>query len=65
MIPAPVEQLAAAFQKRGHSLFAVGGMVRNPMLGYPISDMDVTTDALPEESLKIGRSWGLPPFPRP
>ncbi len=64
MIPAPVEQLAAAFQKRGHSLFAVGGMVRNPMLGYPISDMDVTTDALPEESLKIGEELGLTAVPK-
>lgn len=64
MIPAPVEQLAAAFFKRGHSLFAVGGMVRNPMLGYPISDMDVTTDALPEESLKIGEELGLTAVPK-
>ncbi|MGI6150476.1 MAG: CCA tRNA nucleotidyltransferase [Christensenellales bacterium] len=64
MIPAPVEQLAAAFQKSGHSLFAVGGMVRNPLLGFPISDMDVTTDALPEESLKIGEELGLIAIPK-
>lgn len=64
MIPAPVEQLAAAFSQKGHSLYAVGGMVRNPLLGYPISDMDVTTDALPEESLKIGEELGLVCVPK-
>jgi len=59
MITAPVEQLGAAFKKNGYSLYAVGGMVRNPLLGLPISDMDVTTDALPEESLRIGKELGL------
>ncbi|MGI6192659.1 MAG: CCA tRNA nucleotidyltransferase [Christensenellales bacterium] len=64
MIPAPVEKLAEAFFQKGYSLYAVGGMVRNPLLGFPISDMDVTTDALPEESLKIGEELGLTCVPK-
>lgn len=64
MIPAPVAKLAEAFHQKGYALYAVGGMVRNPLLGYPISDMDVTTDALPEESLKIGEELGLVCVPK-
>ncbi|RXK19264.1 CCA tRNA nucleotidyltransferase [Macrococcus sp. DPC7161] len=33
--------------------YIVGGSVRNILLGLPINDIDITTDALPEDMLKI------------
>lgn len=33
--------------------YIVGGSVRNIILGLPINDIDITTDALPEDMLKI------------
>ena len=46
-LPAPLVRLGEAFRAGGFSLYAVGGLVRNPLLGLPASDWDVCTDALP------------------
>jgi poly(A) polymerase len=48
-----VERLAAAFAAAGHELALVGGPVRDAFLGRPISDLDFTTSARPEEILRI------------
>lgn len=42
-IPGALVQLARDFQEAGVRLYGVGGMVRNPRLGLPISDMDITS----------------------
>lgn len=41
--------LARIFQERGKRLFMVGGCVRDQLLGREISDLDLATDATPEE----------------
>ena len=41
-IPGALVQLARDFQEAGVRLYGVGGMVRNPRLGLPISDMDLS-----------------------
>ncbi|NCB31063.1 MAG: HD domain-containing protein [Clostridia bacterium] len=46
--PTELAELARLFQEAGFSLYGVGGMVRNPLLGLPISDMDVTSAMRPE-----------------
>ncbi|MFC5502245.1 CCA tRNA nucleotidyltransferase [Lysinimonas soli] len=46
-------QLAAAFAAAGHELALVGGPVRDAFLGRPVSDLDLTTDARPEQILAI------------
>lgn len=33
--------LAEIFEENGARLYAVGGMVRNCLLGYPVNDTDV------------------------
>ena len=53
-LPAPLVRLGEAFRAGGFSLYAVGGLVRNPLLGLPASDWDVCTDALPEEAAALG-----------
>ena len=43
--------LAEIFNENGARLYAVGGMVRNCLLGYPVNDTDVCS-ALRIEVLK-------------
>ena len=49
--------LARRFQERGFSLALVGGSVRDALLGRLGNDLDFTTDARPEDVLKIVRPW--------
>ncbi|MFF5719616.1 CCA tRNA nucleotidyltransferase [Streptomyces buecherae] len=51
------DDLATRFQQAGHSLALVGGSVRDALLGRLGNDLDFTTDARPEEVLKIVRPW--------
>lgn len=44
-----VRALARAFAERGRSLYLVGGCVRDELLGLPLHDYDLTTDAEPPE----------------
>jgi poly(A) polymerase len=55
---APVaDDLARRFQEAGFSLALVGGSVRDALLGRLGNDLDFTTDALPQDVLKIVRPW--------
>ncbi|WP_137845736.1 CCA tRNA nucleotidyltransferase [Microbacterium sp. 2FI] len=48
-----VATLARAFEAAGHDLAIVGGPVRDALLGRTTNDLDFTTDALPDEILRI------------
>jgi poly(A) polymerase len=48
-----VRTLAAAFRAAGHELALVGGPVRDAMLGRVTNDLDFTTDARPDDILRI------------
>jgi poly(A) polymerase len=48
-----VDRLASAFVAAGHELALVGGPVRDAFLGRAVSDLDFTTDARPDEILRI------------
>ncbi|MBD8023020.1 CCA tRNA nucleotidyltransferase [Microbacterium gallinarum] len=48
-----VSTLADAFAAAGHDLAIVGGPVRDALLGRTTNDLDFTTDALPDEILRI------------
>ena len=37
----------------GYQAYAVGGCVRNSIMGIPVSDYDITTSALPEETERV------------
>ena len=49
----PVSRLASAFSAAGFELALVGGPVRDAFLGRPISDLDFTTNALPDDILRV------------
>jgi poly(A) polymerase len=46
-------ELGDAFARAGHELHLVGGSVRDALVGRPSDDLDFTTDARPEEVLRI------------
>ena len=49
----PIARLATAFSAAGHELALVGGPVRDAFLGRPVSDLDFTTDASPDQILAL------------
>jgi poly(A) polymerase len=51
------DDLARRFQAAGFSLALVGGSVRDALLGRLGNDLDFTTDARPQDVLKIVRPW--------
>ncbi|MFI1964468.1 CCA tRNA nucleotidyltransferase [Streptomyces pathocidini] len=51
------DDLARRFREAGHTLALVGGSVRDALLGRLGNDLDFTTDARPEDVLKIVRPW--------
>lgn len=52
-LPEFVQQIFIKFQKAGFEIYLVGGAVRDLLLGRKIFDWDFTTNAQPEEILKI------------
>ena len=50
-------ELGDLFARAGHELALVGGRVRDVFLGTPPGDLDLTTDAVPEQVLAITRKW--------
>jgi poly(A) polymerase len=47
----------------GHQALFVGGCVRNALLGAPVSDIDIATDARPEDVVTLAQRAGLRPVP--
>jgi len=53
------KKLIAAFTDAGYTARYVGGCVRDAVLGLPIRDIDIATDALPERSMALIRGLGM------
>ncbi|MEW5962869.1 MAG: CCA tRNA nucleotidyltransferase [Pseudomonadota bacterium] len=49
----------AAIAGAGHGVRAVGGAVRNALIGVPVRDVDLATTALPEEVMALAQAAGL------
>ena len=47
----------------GHQAWFVGGCVRNALLDVPVSDMDLTTNARPDDVVALAKTAGLKVIP--
>lgn len=52
-----------AIEARGNRAYLVGGAVRNALLGQPVDDIDIATDALPDQVTQLAVDAGLKPVP--
>jgi poly(A) polymerase/tRNA nucleotidyltransferase (CCA-adding enzyme) len=52
-IPLPIQNIIKTLNEAGFEAYAVGGCVRDLILDRMPKDWDITTDALPEEVIKI------------
>lgn len=52
-----------ALQADGHCAWLVGGAVRNALLGEPVDDLDLATDAPPDSVMRLAETAGLKPVP--
>lgn len=65
MISAPwlslpaTQAVFAALESGGYTARAVGGIVRNTLLGLPATDIDIATDAMPDETMRLAAAAGL------
>ena len=57
--PDDVIKIAKVFAEHGHKAYAVGGCVRDSIMGRVPSDWDMTTDATPERMIEIFSSANL------
>jgi poly(A) polymerase len=56
---APLQAVLAALVAGGHRALAVGGCVRNDILGLPVADIDIATDARPDQVIAIAIKAGF------
>lgn len=59
-IPEYVQRVLTALEAAGHEAWCVGGCVRDVLLGRVPEDWDVTTSALPEETMALFGSHAFP-----
>jgi poly(A) polymerase len=57
------QDVCDALAKGGARALFVGGCVRNALLGVPVNDVDIATDALPERVIELARAAGLKALP--
>lgn len=57
------QAVCAMLMDAGHQALLVGGCVRNALLGAPVGDIDIATDAEPTEVIALARRAGLKPVP--
>ncbi|MEL7277278.1 MAG: CCA tRNA nucleotidyltransferase [Pseudomonadota bacterium] len=55
--------VTGVLEAAGHQVFAVGGCVRDTLLGLPISDVDLSTDAEPDTVERLMAEAGLRTVP--
>ena len=60
---AGLQRLCAMLEQAGYQALLVGGCVRNALLGQPVTDIDIASDARPETVSKLGVSHGFKVVP--
>lgn len=57
------QALCAALEGAGYKALFVGGCVRNALLGAPVADVDISTDATPETVTNLAENAGFKVVP--
>ncbi|WP_050527061.1 CCA tRNA nucleotidyltransferase [Pseudorhodobacter aquimaris] len=60
---AGTQALCHALEAEGYQALFVGGCVRNALLGAPVNDIDIATDALPQTVTNIAEKQGFNAVP--
>ncbi len=60
MIPTEVKQVLSTLTDAGHEAYVVGGCVRDILRGVAPHDWDITTSALPEETMDLFPHFAIP-----
>jgi poly(A) polymerase len=60
---AGTQAVLAMLTRAGHQAYVVGGCVRDALLGRPVSDIDISTDARPETVISLASANGLRAVP--
>ena len=63
MQDAALQSVFDAIAAGGHRAWLVGGAVRNALLGEPVGDLDLATDAPPDAVMRLVQAAGLKPVP--
>lgn len=58
-IPNELKRLALLFKQAGHTLYAVGGLIRNSLLGLPFTDVDICSSMRPDDVVSLCRENSL------
>ena len=57
------QAVCAAMADQGFQVYFVGGCVRNALLGVEVSDIDLASNALPEDTIRCAEAAGLRAIP--
>ncbi len=57
------QKVCAALTDDGATALFVGGCVRNALLGAPVSDIDIATDATPDRVMRLAKAAGIRAIP--
>jgi poly(A) polymerase len=58
-----LQKLLAVLSTKGEEARVVGGAIRNTLLGQPVSDLDIATTCLPEQTLRRAKEAGFKVVP--
>ncbi|SLN41614.1 CCA-adding enzyme [Roseovarius albus] len=57
------QEVCDLLSTNGYQVFFVGGCVRNALMDVPVSDLDISTDARPDQVMELARAAGLKAIP--
>lgn len=57
------QSICLAIEAAGYQALFVGGCVRNALIGAPVNDIDLSTDARPDEVIKLAKQAGIKAIP--
>ncbi|MEM8731528.1 MAG: CCA tRNA nucleotidyltransferase [Pseudomonadota bacterium] len=57
------QRVCAVLESAGHQALFVGGCVRNALMQAPVADLDISTDARPDQVMQLAQKAGIKAVP--